>query len=51
MNSAGPVIHHRSFDTNVVLMEHFFFFFLSACPFAGLHVCERSILSFSIRYT
>ena len=24
MNSAGPVIHHRSFYTNVVLMEHFF---------------------------
>ena len=26
MNSAGPVIHHRSFYTNVVLMEHFFLF-------------------------
>ena len=26
MNSAGPVIHHRLFYTNVVLMEHFFLF-------------------------
>ena len=26
MNSAGPVIHHRSFYTNVVLMGHFFLF-------------------------
>ena len=26
MNSAGPVIHHRSFYINVVLMGHFFLF-------------------------